>query len=260
MLGGIGERQPAATLDAEKSVGGDQRVAHRALAVTVADLVGGDVGHSHPHPAELALEAFGADLELDAELLVVAHRDPDHGAVVAGKRLVGTPRGYRDRDVHRAGAEIAAAVPAGVELALGGLLPGPVGGEPDLQLGDLGVLGHLRQRRQRRHDAADGAHQHVEEAQLRLDHGLVAALQQALGLRRPGVGAPGGLPVGLRIDATEGPADLVLDRPRAVRVEDVALVEGGADQAVDQLLLHGSVSGMLVKRSRATAGVPARPP
>ena len=192
---------------------------------------------------------------------MVAHRHPDHGAVVAGQGLVGSPRGHRDRGPDRAGAEIAAAVPAGVELALGGLLPGAVDGEPDLQLGDLGVLGHLGQRRQRRHDAADGPHQHVEEAQPRLDHGVVAALQQALGLRRPGIGAPGGLAVGPGVDAAERPADLVLDGARRVGVEDVALVEGGADQPVDELLVHGTgSSGMLVNRSRFDAGVPARPP
>src|SRR4029077_13540845 len=37
VLGGIGERQPAAILDAEKNVGGDQRVAHGALTVAGTD-------------------------------------------------------------------------------------------------------------------------------------------------------------------------------------------------------------------------------
>ena len=85
-------------------------------------------------------------------------------------------------------------------------------------------------------EPTDSSGHQLQEPDAHRDRRGVTTAEQALGLRGPGISAARRLAPGAGMHAAERPAHLVLDRRRAVRIEDVALVQRRGDKAIERAL------------------------
>src|SRR5215475_3036830 len=80
--------------------------------------------------------------------------------------------------------------------------------------------------------------QQVQKPYLHIELSAPVSQQQALGLHARRFSAPLRETVILRIDYSEVPSPLVLDRRRPVRVKDISFVEQGIDDSFHEFEIH----------------------
>ena len=242
--GRVGERQPAAPAGAEDDVRGQQRVAQRGVAVGDARAVDRrDVGDADTRPARARADALRGDVH--------RHR-PAAGARAAARRPTSPSRVAQPLHL-LAGVDASASAGAAREQrARGCTSPAsscrsaassqvrctrPSSSKASTARSDGDAVGRRaaarRVERARRCGSPRGGSapspRWSASSPPRSRHSVVAT---------HGSRAADGLAVLARVHATERPAHLVLHRAGPVRVEDVALVQRGRDDAVHLRAVH----------------------
>lgn len=266
-VGGIDHGEEGAVADAEDGVGGGEGAQGEFVRIVEAGArLGGAVDEADADPGDGGGDRLGAEFDEARDGLLLADDDAGDEAGLIADGLEGAGGGEGEGDFARFIEEILEGEGGEVDGALDDFPAAGVGPAVHDELGDdveeIGVVGG-GQVAQGDGEFAEAAAEGMEEAGGDFERGGGEALDEAFGPHGAGLGAELGAAVGLGVDAAEGEAPGVLRGGGAAGIEDVALVEDGVDDGIDELLIHGGASvgssaGRSCWRARSRRGAAKR--